>query len=130
MFTVQIRRIYDPILPDDGFRNLVDRLWSRGISKEQAKVDMWMKEIALSNDLRKSYHNGSIEFNCFRAYYFKELQNDEYAAELNELYSEKLQAENVTLLYAAKNSEENNAVVLQEWLRINKSRLSGGIING
>jgi len=116
MYRIHSKRIYSGVSPDDGYRILVDRLWSRGLSKDKAQVDIWIKEVAPSADLRKSFHSGAISFDEFRDAYLAELQTNINANVLVGLCSDVLQSKNITLLYAAKNDRENNAVVLEEWL--------------
>ncbi len=110
---VKIKRIYDPASRDDGKRILIDRLWPRGISKDDARVDEWLKEIAPSNELRKWFGHDPAKWQEFRKKYAAEL------AENSELV-ERLRAEAgkgiITLLFAAKDVGHNNAVVLKELL--------------
>jgi len=107
---IKIKRIYDKPTKEDGFRILVDRLWPRGISKEKAKVDLWAREIAPSDDLRKWFSHDPEKWEDFRIKYEKELKGK------RELLHEIKQAEKekgiVTLLYSAKDEEHNNAVAL------------------
>lgn len=104
------------VVNTDGYRILVDRLWPRGISKETAAIDEWCKEVAPSNELRKSFGHEVSKFNSFRKAYFAELDGNSSAQELI-LYSRKLlKQEKVTFLYGAKDTERNNAVVLVQWL--------------
>jgi uncharacterized protein YeaO (DUF488 family) len=78
---VKVKRIYEPPLPDDGFRILVDRMWPRGLSKEKAKVDLWLREIAPSDRLRKWYSHDPYRWDQFRKEYFKELdEKQEFVA--------------------------------------------------
>ena len=110
---VKLKRIYDAPAPDDGRRVLVDRLWPRGIGKEEARLDDWLKEIAPSDALRKWFGHDPAKWEEFRARYRAELQSHgEQLAELRTAASEGT----VTLLYAAKDAEHNNAVVLKELL--------------
>ncbi len=113
---IRIKRVYDPIHASDGKRILVDRLWPRGLSKENAALHEWMKELAPSHELRKWYNHDSAKFEAFKARYTEELMRDD----TNTAFIEQLlrwSAEGtVTLLYAAKEQERNQAVVLAEWL--------------
>lgn len=120
MYDVKIKRVYAEITKDDGYRILVDRLWPRGIKKEIIKIDYWAKEIAPSNELRKTFNHSAEEMDEFRLKYNIELDNNVHTAEFINLVTEKLKEQNVTLLYAAKNEENNQAVVLRD--RINKYR--------
>jgi uncharacterized protein YeaO (DUF488 family) len=108
---VKIRRIYDTPDKRDGKRVLVDRLWPRGIKKEDAAVDLWLREIAPSNELRKWFGHDPERWQEFRRRYRKELE--EKADMVRELRNEARKG-TVTLLYSAKDTEHNNAVVLRE----------------
>ena len=111
--TVKLKRVYDPPKPADGFRVLVDRLWPRGVSKSSARIDLWLKEIAPSAALRKWFGHDPLKWDAFRARYFRELQkNPKAVAQLNEI----IRNGSVTLLFAAKDQEHNNAVALKEYL--------------
>lgn len=110
------KRIYEPKAENDGFRILADRLWPRGIRKENAGIDLWAKEIAPSPELRKWFGHDPERFEEFRARYLKELSGNQQAQTLSVMVNEKLQTSNVTLLYAAKDTAMNNAAVLKEWL--------------
>lgn len=110
---VRIKRVYDEPHEDDGRRVLVDRLWPRGLSKDKAGVDDWMKDIAPSNELRQWFGHRSDRWEEFRRRYLEELdRNAEQLATLQE-WSKRGR---VTLLFAAKNTEQNNAVVIRERL--------------
>ncbi|GLI38129.1 DUF488 domain-containing protein [Geobacter hydrogenophilus] len=110
---IRLKRIYDPPAPDDGTRILVDRLWPRGIAKDEARLDEWLKEIAPSNELRKQFCHDPERWAEFRASYRRELgANAELLDRLRKLAREGT----VTLLFAAKDEEHNNAVVLKELL--------------
>lgn len=112
---IKAKRIYDGFEKGDGFRVLVDRLWPRGISKEEAKIDLWLKEIAPSTALRKWFNHQPQKWADFQQRYKNELgKNQEAVAALQKIITEhKL----VTLLYAAKDTDHNNAVVLLEYLK-------------
>lgn len=110
------KRIYSEMSEEDGFRVLVDRLWPRGISKEKAHIDIWKKEIAPSNDLRKWFNHDTEKYDEFREKYFEELKNNKAAQEFKAWAAEKLHEDNITLLFSAKDEEHNNATVLREWL--------------
>ena len=113
---LSIKRIYEHVAEADGYRILVDRLWPRGISKEVADVNEWWKEIAPSAELRKWFGHDPEKYNEFRLRYFEELDQSDYASECRDRVEGILQEKNVVLLYAAKDAEHNNAVVLKEWL--------------
>lgn len=111
---IRIKRIYDKPEKEDGFRILVDRLWPRGLTKEKANVDLWLKEIAPDNALRKWFSHDPAKWNAFREKYNDELKaKPELISQLKQLLKkEKV----VTLLYAAKDEQHNNAVALKELL--------------
>jgi uncharacterized protein YeaO (DUF488 family) len=110
---IMIKRVYEKPSPVDGFRILVDRLWPRGLTKEKASVDLWLKEIAPSTALRKWFGHDPDKWDEFRKRYLLELdQNKEQVILLNE----HLKSGMVTLLYGAKDQEHNEAVVLRELL--------------
>lgn len=111
---LRIKRIYDDVSDGDGFRVLVDRLWPRGVSKEKAQLDAWMKGVAPSNELRTWYHKGEGNWTAFRKAYVKELE--EHDEIIHELVSIMDEHDVVTLLYAVKDRERNNALVLKEYL--------------
>jgi len=111
-----VKRIYDPPSPEDGVRILVDRLWPRGISKEQAAVDEWMREIAPSPELRTWFGHRPERFQAFSESYEQELAADPVRIELADRICRMAAANHVTLLYAAKDPVHNHAVVLHRWL--------------
>lgn len=111
MKSVQVKRIYEEASPEDGFRMLVDRIWPRGISKESAKLDEWNKEIAPSTELRKWFDHKKERFEEFKLLYKEELEGKK---ENLRRMKEIAQKENLTLLYAAKNTEMNQAVFLRD----------------
>jgi len=111
---IQIKRAYQEASENDGFRILIDRIWPRGVSKEKLKIDLWIMEIAPSNELRRSFGHDPNKWEDFQVKYLDELE------EKSELLSQikKLEEEHgkLTLIYAAKDEEHNNAVVLQRLL--------------
>jgi uncharacterized protein YeaO (DUF488 family) len=119
--TIAVKRVHEPVGPGDGARFLVDRLWPRGGSKENAALAAWLKPLAPSGALRKRYHGETAAsdeaWDAFRLDYFSELDagDEEMKAALFTLDA-ALVAGPVTLLYAAKGTERNNAVALREWL--------------
>ena len=114
MKTIQIKRVYDDKSDDDGYRVFVDRLWPRGVSKEDAHFDEWMKELAPSTELRKWFDHKPERFDEFSKRYRKELkEQDEKLDELRDIAKTK----KVTLLFAAKDIEINNAVVIRDVLK-------------
>ncbi|TRY16727.1 DUF488 family protein [Tessaracoccus rhinocerotis] len=111
--SVQIKRVYEEPSDDDGFRVLVDRLWPRGVSKENAAVDLWSKEVAPSPSLRKAYHHEGMGWESFRARYEVELDGNDAVGELRERLKDH---DVVTLLYATDDEEHNHAVLLRQRL--------------
>lgn len=110
-----IKRAYSPAEESDGKRVLVDRLWPRGLSKEKARIDLWLKEIAPSTELRKWFGHDPAKWNEFRRRYKAEIKaNNEAVDELREIAKRGP----VTLVYAARDEEHNDTVVLQEFLKI------------
>ncbi len=113
---VAVKRVYDKAVRSDGTRVLVDRLWPRGIRKEAAGIDAWLKSIAPSNRLRQWFHAHPDEWNSFRKLYLEELNQAEAASGLEQLHELSRNKKKLTLLFASKNTERNNAVVLKELL--------------
>lgn len=113
---VVLKRVYEKASARDGFRVLVDRLWPRGLSKESAKVDLWLKEIAPSNELRQWFHERRTQWLAFREKYVEELGEPEKVAALEQLHAVVKKRKAVTLLFASTDIEHNNAVVLKELL--------------
>lgn len=111
--TICVRRVYESAAVEDGYRVLVDRLWPRGLSKERAKVDLWLKEIAPSTELRKWFGHDPEKWDEFKARYRREL--DRQPETVNKL-ADLVKQHRVTLVYGAKNTENNQAVVLKEYL--------------
>jgi uncharacterized protein YeaO (DUF488 family) len=109
-----IKRIYEPADKADGVRILIDRLWPRGMKKERAQIDRWMKEVAPSTALRKQFHSNPEDWPKFQQDYIAELKKQESIKELVELIKEK---EAITLLYAANNEQQNHALVLKQFLQ-------------
>ena len=116
---IKIKRIYDAPTLDDGIRILVDRLWPRGLSKEKAKVELWLKEIAPSNELRKWYSHDPKKWAEFRKRYFDDLDTKR---ELVNQIVQKTKERDVTLLYSSKEEKINNAVALKEYIAKKKKR--------
>jgi uncharacterized protein YeaO (DUF488 family) len=112
---IRTKRVYEKPGKEDGFRILVDRLWPRGLTKERAHVDLWMKEIAPSDELRKSFHHEDMDWSEFVKRYESEL------AEKTELLSELKKQENehgtATLLFGSKDEKQNQAVILANILK-------------
>ncbi len=112
--TIKIKRVYEDYHKSDGFRILVDRLWPRVVSKEDVHVDLWLKEIAPSSELRKWFSHDPEKWNEFRTKYTNQLQGNKTAVgEIKELMKKH---KNITFVYSAKEELHNNAVVLREYL--------------
>ena len=114
--TVAIKRVYEPAARTDGARVLVDRLWPRGLTKAQAAIDEWLRDLAPSDELRRWYHARPEHWREFRKKYLKELAQPEAEASLFQLYKLARKRRQLTLLFASKNETNNNAVVLKELL--------------
>ncbi len=108
---LKIKRIYEKSTPDDGIRVLVDRLWPRGISRNEVNVDHWMKEIAPCDSLRKWFAHRTERWEEFKSRYLKELEDKK---DLVRKLEEIMQKNTVTILYSAKDEYRNNAIVLFE----------------
>lgn len=107
---VKLKRVYEKAEESDGYRVLVDRLWPRGVSKEKAKINLWLKEIAPSTELRKWFNHDPKKWKEFQKKYKKELElNKEVVAKLKEIIKKK---EKVTIVYSAADTQHNDAVVL------------------
>ena len=111
--TIQLKRVYQAPSKSDGTRILVDRLWPRGLSKEKARVDLWLKEVAPSTELRKWFGHDPERWPEFKARYKAELKHN--TAQLALLKRAAVRGP-TTLLYGAKDTEHNEAVVLQQLL--------------
>jgi uncharacterized protein YeaO (DUF488 family) len=110
---LKIKRVYEDPKRDDGTRFLVERLWPRGIKKEELKMKAWLKDVSPSPDLRKWYSHDTSKWTEFQKRYRKELQNhpDAWQPILDAVHQG-----NVTLLYSARDTEHNSALVLKEFL--------------
>lgn len=113
--SISLKRAYDGPKASDGYRILVDRIWPRGVSKEDLDVDEWLKEVAPSDGLRKSFHKGDSSWSEFRQAYLEELK--EHRDELRRV-ADLSKKKRVTLLFSAQDEEHNNAVVLRQYLRM------------
>lgn len=112
---IKLKRIYDEPADNDGRRVLVDRIWPRGLSKDEAQLDEWMKDIAPSDQLRQDFHDDELSWGEFRNAYLEELK--QCRNELEELI-ELCKENKVTLLYSSEDEEHNNAVVLKDYLKM------------
>ena len=113
---LQIKRAYEPVLPDDGYRILVDRLWPRGIKKESLQADVWAKYIAPSSEVRKQFGHIAKRYDAFKEDYTQELDQNPKKDEFINSVQEHLKQQNVTLVYGAKNEAMNQAVVLKDYV--------------
>jgi len=111
---IQTKRIYELSDPSDGTRVLVDGMWPRGVSKDKANIDLWLKEIAPSNRLRKWFSHDPDKWETFQNDYFQELENK---PETVHILIKKIREGPVTLVYAAKDKNYNNAVALKNYLQ-------------
>ena len=109
----QLKRVYDIPADEDRMRVLVDRLWPRGLTKDKARIDLWLKDIAPSDALRREFHAQPGRWNEFRSAYASELEGSEVLAQLRTLCRKR----RVTLLYASKDEVHNNAVALRDLMR-------------
>jgi len=112
---LRIKRVYQPPDSEDGVRVLVDRLWPRGLSRERAQIDLWPKELAPSDALRRRFHGDPERWEDFKTAYYAELERPPAQSAARALL-DRLTHEAVTLLFAARDETRNNAVALKEWL--------------
>lgn len=110
---LKIKRVYEKADVNDGTRILIDRLWPRGLTKEKAAVDLWLKEIAPSTTLRKWFNHEPSKWSDFQKKYIQELKNNH---EQVKLLKAQIKKGMVTMLYGAKDEVHNDAIVLKEWL--------------
>ena len=108
---LKIKRVYEPPDKDDGVRILVDRLWPRGLTHEKARIDLWLKDLAPSTELRKWFRHDASKWEEFEKRYLSELKGK---SEQIRLLKQELEKGMVTLVYGAKDQEHNEALVLQK----------------
>lgn len=114
---IALKRAYDAPKRTDGFRVLVDGLWPRGVKKDEAQIDLWARDLAPSDELRKWFHAHPVQWPAFRKRYMAELHDDEGAnTALEELHAITRAKRTVTLVYASRDALHNNAVILKELL--------------
>ena len=113
---VLVKRVYDTPARSDGMRVLVDRLWPRGLTKDRASLDAWLRDLAPSDELRHWYHSHPEQWPSFRKRYLKELSHPKANEALEKLYRFTRDKKPLTLLFASKNEVRNNAVVLKDLL--------------
>ena len=110
---VSLKRVYEKPSPNDGKRVLVERLWPRGLKKEDAKVDEWLREIAPSTELRKWFDHDPAKWNEFKNRYWKELEKKQ---EIISILTKEIEGKQITFVFAAKDEKHNNAVALSEYI--------------
>jgi uncharacterized protein YeaO (DUF488 family) len=110
---IKIKRVYAQPHKDDGLRILVDRLWPRGLTKEQASVDLWLKEIAPSTELRKWFAHDPQKWKTFRGRYETEISHNH---DLIKVLKQKAREGTITLIYGARDQKHNEALVLKQFL--------------
>jgi len=110
---INVKRIYEPYSERDGYRILVDRLWPRGMKKEDAHIDKWLKEIAPSTELRKWYDHDPVKWDQFQRKYYAELNA---SAALDELFADLHQHKIVTFLFSSREEKINHAIVLKQFV--------------
>ncbi|MGI6153534.1 MAG: DUF488 domain-containing protein [Christensenellaceae bacterium] len=112
---IEMKRIYEPALPEDGFRILVDRLWPRGISKEKAEINLWAKEITPSTEIRKEFGHKPENFEAFKGQYLSEIARnpafDPFVKSIKQILDD---GSRVTFVYAAKDPKFNHVVILKK----------------
>ena len=113
---VSVKRVYEPVSASDGVRVLVDRLWPRGLTKEDAALKFWLRDLAPSDELRKWFHANPESWRMFRKRYLKELNGEQASAAVDKLHRLAEGKRQITLLYASRDEEYNNATVLKELL--------------
>jgi uncharacterized protein YeaO (DUF488 family) len=111
----RIKRIYESAAKEDGLRVLVDRLWPRGVAKEKARIDLWLKDVAPSDALRHLVHGDPTKWGKFVTAYARELAKEPAKTAAADL-RKRARSRPITLLYAARNETHNNAVALKSWL--------------
>ena len=114
---VRIKRVYEEPTASDAKRILIDRLWPRGLTKEKARVDLWLKDIAPSTELRRWFGHDPSKWDAFKERYHDELKKSD---EIVSILVEQLKKYEVTLVYGAKDEEHNDAVALKEYLETRK----------
>jgi uncharacterized protein YeaO (DUF488 family) len=111
--SLSVKRAYEEPAASDGYRVLVDRLWPRGLAKENARIDLWLREVAPSNELRKWYSHDPARWAEFKRRYYAELADQKEALHV---LRERMAQGRVTLVYSSKETKLNNAVALAEYL--------------
>ena len=117
MSVLQIKRAYEPLSTSDGYRILIDRLWPRGISRQELRLDDWARTIAPSTESRKAFAHDPAKFETFRTRYCDELSQNPAAPDFVARVSAHLREGNVTLLYGSRSETVNHAVILRDWVQ-------------
>jgi uncharacterized protein YeaO (DUF488 family) len=126
---IRVKRIYAPAVKEDGFRILVDRLWPRGMAKDKARIDLWLKEVAPSNELRTSFCHDPNKWEEFEKRYEAELRTKTDL--IGKIRQTEKENGTVTLLYSAKDEEHNQAVALNNYLkRVRTPNMKGKLDSG
>ena len=112
---IKLKRVYDEPKKADGYRILVDRMWPRGLSKDDARIDKWIKDAAPSDQLRTWFHEDSSRWAEFRKRYLSQLKENR---ESLKPLAKRAQRDRITLVYGSKDTEHNNAVVLKQYLEM------------
>jgi uncharacterized protein YeaO (DUF488 family) len=112
---IKLKRVYDEPKQADGYRVLVDRIWPRGLSKDDARIDKWLKDVAPSDQLRKWFHEDSSRWAEFRKRYLSQLKENR---ETLKPLSKRAKKDRITLVYGSKDTEHNNAVVVKQYLEM------------
>lgn len=112
---IKIKRAYEKPTEDDGYRILVDRLWPRGVTKNKAKIDLWLKQVSPSDELRKWFSHDSEKWDEFKKRYHSELKSEKTS--LQKIKQIEKENKIITLVYAAKDDRHNNAIVLADELK-------------
>ncbi len=121
---IKLKRVYEAPEPEDGQRVLIDRLWPRGLKREDAQLDAWLRDLAPSDELRRWFGHDLAHWDEFQARYRRELEDSAHQAELEKLH-ELAQRGPVTLLFAAKDSEHCNALVVRALLQAEQKANDG-----
>ena len=117
MRDIRTKRVYDAPSSDDGLRILVERLWPRGMTKEKAKIDLWLKDVAPSAELRKWFGHDPAKWEAFKKRYWDELRHNQPAVEA---LREHVKNGAVTFVYAARDEKHNGALALREFLALSR----------
>ncbi len=112
---LKVKRVYETASRSDGYRILVDRVWPRGMKKEDAKIDLWLKDVAPSSSLRKWFSHDKEKWDKFKEKYHKEL--DKKKDSVNEIFEKQGKRKNITLVFGSREEKYNNAVALKEYLQ-------------